>query len=175
MKPGITLLEVVLSIAMLVIIFVSVYPVVGWLITRSRELKYDSQAAIVLQQGAEVAYNVFLHDWQTFGEGNYRYGITRVDAANPSSPDGWTLVPMASGEVDEVGMFGRVIHISAVCRLVNGTGQDQGKLQVPPQPNPNCNSGYAIDPDSKLVTTSVDWRENSSPKHIEATLLISKL
>ncbi len=175
MKSGVTLLEVVLSVAMLVVIFVSVYPVVGWLITRSKQLQYDSQAAIILQQGAEVAYNVFLDDWDSFGEGNYRYAVSRTDPGDGTSPDGWTLVPMAVGEVDEVGMFGRTIRVSPVCRLVNGTGEDQGKLQSPPEPNPGCDAGYAIDPDSKLVTTSVDWREKLAPKHIQATLLITKL
>lgn len=175
MKKGLTLLEVVLSFAILSILVVSVYPVIGWLITRSKQLQYGSEAAMVLQQGAEATYNIFLDNWNAFGNGRYRYAVTVADPADPNSPPAWTLVSLAAGEVDEVGRFGRVIRVFSACRLTNGTGQNAGKLQEPPEADPGCNVNFAPDPNSKVIITSVDWAENTVTKHIEARLLVTKL
>jgi type II secretory pathway pseudopilin PulG len=169
------MLEVIVSIAVFVVVITFLYPTVAWLVTRSRQLQYGSEAATLLQSGQEVAYNIFLGNWSAYGNGRYKYTSGNIDTADSTSPQAWKLVSMAASEVETVGRFSRYINIYSACRLTAGTGANIGKLQVPPQANPGCQSGYSIDTNSKVVVTTVSWIERGSNKQISASLLVVKI
>lgn len=162
MKKGFTLIEVLVSFGMMSIVVASLYPIVSWLITRSKFLQYDASASILLQEGAEVAYNVIVPDWQgfldKFSDGEYH---PAVDLS--ATPPEWTLV--SNPETNVEARFERVITIASVCRndstgeIVNGT----------------CGAGSTVDKNSKMVTTSVKWQEQQKEKEISSSLLVTNL
>lgn len=162
MKKGFTLIEVLVSFGMMSVIMASLYPIVSWLITRSKFLQYDASASILLQEGAEVAYNVIVPDWSSFtdnfSDGDYHPAI---DAS--ATPPKWTLV--SNPETNLEARFERVINIASVCRD-NSTGEIVAGT---------CGGTSAVDKNSKIVTTTVKWTEQQKEKSISSTLLVTNL
>ena len=156
MKKGLTLLEVIISLGMLAVIMSVVLPVMGWLITRSRQLEYENQAGVVMAAGMEVAYNVLLADWdKAVAGGTYQIG---VELKSDGSRE-WTLVS-GSGLVQS--RFTRWVEVSQVCR----DGQSGERK--------DCGQGTA-DVNSKLLKTSVKWMEKQTEKTIGSELLVVRL
>jgi len=162
-KSGFTLLEVVISLAVLSILVATFMPILGWLMTRSKATMYDTQAGLILQEGMEVSYNVMVgswdEDWSVYPEGKYHPAID-VSA----SPEKWVLLSGAQTGVQ--AKFDRQIEIKPVCRN-NG----DGKL-IPGNCPPTAGTR---DNNSKLLTTTVNWLENGRPKSISAELLVVNL
>ncbi|MCI0530675.1 MAG: prepilin-type N-terminal cleavage/methylation domain-containing protein, partial [candidate division Zixibacteria bacterium] len=97
MKKGVTILEVLVSMAVLAIISASIFPVVGWLINRTYKYQYDGRAAAVLLEGAEAAYAVLLAEselaavpedaWTGYVSGQHYQPVPN------GSDDAWELIP----------------------------------------------------------------------------------
>lgn len=160
MKSGLTILEVVVSLAIFSLLIAGIFPTIGWLITRSKKLQYSHQAAILLAEGLEVAYNVFLGDWAAFGPGIYHPALKSSQGSWQ-----WTLKP---GVTQAQAKFDHQIQVESVCRQ-NGTGQLVN-------PTSGCTApGTAPDPNSYWLTASVNWTEAAGPQVLKAKLLITKL
>lgn len=161
MKKGFTLIEVLVSIAIISILAASIFPVLGWMVLKSRQFQYDSEAATVLLEGTEATYNYFLSesDWSTYPDGNYQLAI--------SGGNSWVLQP--GGAVKRLGRFDQQIVIKSVTRC-----SETGKIATNVS---ECKPTETLvaDPYSKLVNTVVSWTENSGPKNRQAQLLLTKL
>ena len=150
-----TLLEVVISLGMLAVIMSVVFPVMGWLITKSKQLEYENQAGVVMATGMEVAYNVLLSDWNGVAPGGTYQPGTAVGGEGLQ----WTLV---NGTGLAQARFTRWIEVSEVCRDAQ-TGERVG-----------CDAGD-VDQNSKLLKSYVRWTEKQAEKTISSELLMVKL
>jgi prepilin-type N-terminal cleavage/methylation domain-containing protein len=160
---GFTLLEVIIAIAMLTMLSASFLPITAWLTVRSRTYQYDSQASLVLQQSMETAYNVLISvwdgSWATFPAGVYHPAID-----TGINPNQWTLVPGQEYGVET--RFDRQIEIGPVCR--NPT---TGKLSE----SYPCTGSNVEDSNSKVIKTTVSWKEAGKDKNVTAQLLVTNL
>jgi type II secretory pathway pseudopilin PulG len=162
-KKAFTLIEVVLAIAMLTTISATFLPIMSWLNLRSRMFQYDSQAGLVLQKSMEVAYNVMISNWDKtwskYPEGIYHPGI-EVSADKSA----WVLIPGEETNVE--AKFSRTIEITPVCRNPNN-----GDLAV----GLPCMGINVIDNNSKMINSTVVWKEAGNEKTIKAKLLVTYL
>lgn len=152
---GYLLLETLISIVMLGMIVVAVFPTVSFLVRRSKRSVYDTQASLLLQEGLEVAYNVF------FTSSTWDAYLTDGRSYKPVHNGAWSLI-----EGTDVGLetrFDRTIVVNQVCRDAASKGE-----QV------ICPAG-TVDPNSKNVVTTVIWEENGLPKSITASLLLLRI
>lgn len=149
-----SIIEVTVATVMLALLVASIFPIIGWLIQSTKSKQYDAQASVVLTAGVEVAYNVFLADWDGFGAGTYH-------PAQYVSGE-WTL---ENGEDVVDARFNRKIEVKEVCRN-NDTGEVVEGA---------CGSGSSIDINSRLVTTTVRWKEKGTDKEIQANLLLTDI
>ncbi len=174
MRPGFTLIDTLISIGIIAILVSSIYPLIALMIVRNRQAQYGTEAALLLQQTQESAYNVFLTNWNAYSTG--RYTVTSV-----SSPqNAWQLQSLAAGATELVkNRYSRALIVSAWCRNTN-----DGTLQKPAQTDAcvtepsftlTCNSGYVADTHSRVLTSIVKWDENKQTKCISNSLLISNL
>lgn len=160
-RPGFTIIEVVLTIALLAILTSTLFPLVAWLTAKSRSLKYQGEAGMVMQEGVEVAYNKLLSDWdEKFSQ--YPEG----DLFHPAVEDGkWIL---SSGEETGVnGRFSRNITLSKICR-----NKADGKYK---EGITGCADTWQWDKNSKLVKVHVEWNEKGEKVHDDMQLLVTKL
>lgn len=159
MKKGFSLLEVLLSIVMLSLIVTVLFPIIGNLISSSARHKYSSEAANVLQNGAEAVYNIMLGttDWDTVDNGTILHVQNVVDTSETFS---WTLEP--DKEIVR-GRFNRWTQIDQVCRDAD-TGE-----------RIDCVDMTTLDPRSRMITTHVTWTEASGEKSLKTQLLVVKL
>lgn len=148
---GFLLLETLISVAILALLTVAIFPNVSFLLLRATRAKYDAQATLLLQEGMEAAYNVLStrQDWDAYlTNQNYK----------PVHNGTWMLTNGIDANLET--RFRRRIVFSSVCRNPqNGEQNTQ-----------NCQ----IDPNSKIVTTEVEWTESDQPKQISAQLLLIK-
>ena len=162
MKPAFTIIEVVTAVVVLTIIATSFFPILGWMITKSRKLQYDTQASLVLQEGTEVAYNIFAADWDDnwtiYSEGSSYHPEVLAGSGTWGLGDG--------AETGVSGRFDRKIEIFRVCRN-NG----DGKILTGACP-PNSSTW---DKSSRRVVTTVGWTELGKKREVSAQLLITKL
>jgi hypothetical protein len=140
----------------------TVFPTLGWLITKAKALRYESQAAVLLQESMEVVYNVFLQDWSgvygTFGDGVYH--PAREATVDPSVQK-WTL---AEGEKTGVETrFTRKIELVSVCRN-SADGSQSG-----------CGPGAGTDLNSRKVRSEIAWVEGGVTRTLKAELLLVRL
>lgn len=155
MKDGMTIVEVLIAIVVLSVTAATVFPAMGWLITRSRTLQYDVAAAAVMQEGMEAAYNVLLSDWGAMEAGKtYSPGVLVAGGRSE-----WTVT---EGESVVETRFTRGITVSAVCR----DGQTGERT--------DCDGGVE-DVNSKLLKTTVKWEERGGDKSVQAELLVTQL
>lgn len=161
MKKGFTLLEVLVSMAMLGVLVTAVFPVVGWLITKSAQYRYDSEAAEILQEGAEAAYNIML---ATTNWGAIPVGQTLHVQENVVSTDTFSWTFDLGPENDINAKFDRWLRVDEVCR-----DSVSGNRLI------DCSGGATVDTKSRLVTVFVEWEEAGVTKPIKAELLVVKL
>ncbi len=160
-KKGFTLIEVLISLAILAIVSASVLPVVAWLINRTHKYQYDSKAAAVLLEGVEASYNVLLaksengESWDEFSSGQ------RYKPTFNATTKGWDLT---NGQSVEETRFTRWIEFSDVCREPGSGKRDE-----------NCLAGSEKDNKSKTIKAYVTWSESSGDKSIKAELLVTNL
>lgn len=162
---GFTLIEVLVSFAMLAVIAAAIFPIVGWLVSKSSHYKFDSEAAEVLQEGMEASYNIMLasNDWSLLPSGNFNQ--TPIDlhveqVAGVGDSYEWTF---GLDKVTVNAQFERWTTISPVCRdAVSGERID-------------CVSADTVDLNSRLITTFVTWIENGETKLVKSELLVVKI
>ena len=135
---GYILLEALVALAIMGFLVISILPSIGFLLQRSRAAAVNTDANLVLQQGMEVAYNVFSVG-ANWSPDTYPNGTYQVILDSTGTKPTWTLTPAPNELVQ--GKYTRTITIGPVYR------DTQGKIQP---------SGD-IDPRSKRVTVSVQW------------------
>lgn len=157
MKKGSLLLEAVVSIGVLGIIIGIFYPGLVNLIKKSASLRHGSRAAVLLQEGMEVAYSVFLDNWEGWEDGVYH---PVVESAGGRAK--WTMLPGEQTGVET--RFFRAMTVEAVCRHPR-TGQAKER----------CGGGEKADEFSRRVTTTVSWNDAGRNKELTASFLVAKL
>ena len=80
-RNGYILLEALVAIAVMGFLIISVLPSVGFLLQRSRGSVVNTDANLYLQEGMEVAYNVFAADWDT-PNGTYMVAVDNSQGAS---------------------------------------------------------------------------------------------
>ena len=162
-RQGFSLIEVLVALAMLSIIMATFFPLLGWLISRSRASIYDAQATLVLQEAMESAYNVMAGNWDDDWE-DYPEGIYHPAADVTSTPEVWVLLPGPESGVE--ARFNRQIEITAVCRDQGNGERNNGAC--PP-------TAETRDNNSKMMVATVDWMEGGRVKSLSANLLVVKM
>ena len=157
MRKGALLLEVLVSIVMLGMVAGVFFPATVNLVKKSYQLKHAVAAAAILQEGMEVAYNVFLTQWSDWDEGVYHPAVI-VGAGGRH----WTLV---SGEETALETrFTRRLEISEICR-----NPQTGEIKV------NCGGGDMADEFSRMVKVTVSWDENEQTRRLTTAWVVAKL
>lgn len=167
LNPGYLILETLVAIAVLGILIAAIFPTINFMLKRLRRTKYDAQASLLLQEGMEVAYHVFVNssDWAS------------VDTTKIYQPAQEIIVPVtvpptykwALAEWDTIPVetrFVRKIEVLHVCRDAAGK-QTETTID-------SCTVG-TLDAKSLLVKTSIQWDEPSHPEALTANLLLTKL
>lgn len=160
MKKGFTLLEVILSVAVLAMLVTSIFPVIAWLTERQGRLKFESQAGVLLSQAVEVGYSVLLTaaDWSVFSNGS-----TFHPAVVSDGNEGY-IWGLDLGAYDAEPGFGRVLQIEQVCR-----NSSSGERDV------NCAYGSVVDPSSRVMHVTVTWHERGNLRNADTELLVTKI
>lgn len=160
---GFTLIEVLITLAMLSILIATFLPILGWLISRTKASAYDAQASLVLQEAIEVSYNIMVggwdEDWSRYPEGIYHPAL---DVGN--DPPVWVL--LENRETGVEARFNRQIEILAVCR-----NQGNGEILTGVCPE----NAVTRDNNSKILRATVDWIENGRTKSITGELLVTNI
>ena len=159
-RKGFLLLESLLALTILGILMVSIFPTVSFMFKRQRRTKYDAQASLLLQEGIEVAYNVFSanSNWDLYTSDVYKIVPTGTNLT-------WSLEH--GSEITLQTRFTREIRIVPVCRNAVHERVDW---------NPDtgsCPAASAVDPGSRAVRTKVSWDEPGA-KPLIAELLLTK-
>jgi len=158
-RRGYIVLEALLSIVVLSLVVLAVFPMLSFLLKRSERSKYEAAASLLVQEGIEVAYNVFLdEDEWGLSNGDYHPSLN-------ASRGEWVL--LVGGEQDIETRFDRVVNVASVCRT-SGTGE-----VIDPETYESC--GGVVDYLSKWVTTRVSWEEGGETKSLEAKLMLLKV
>lgn len=158
MKRGFTLVEILVVIAMLIIVMAFIFPMVGWLITKSASVRENVQAATLLQEGLEVGYAVLQVNWH-IAPLTYHPAIeTDIDGTQH-----WILQP---GSAPAGGKFTRQVEIVEVCRN-NSDGKLRADITIA-----NCHgSTYFVDPATRIVKSKVTW----SGSQVNSALMVLSL
>lgn len=160
---GFTLLEVLIAFGYLAIVVATFLPLLSWLISRSRASAYDAAASLVLQEGMEVGYNVltgeFDADWLRYPEGVYHPAVDMT-----VSPEVWTLLP--DEQIGVEARYDRRIEITGVCRDQVTGERLTGECLI---------NSPTRDNNSKVLKTTVEWREQGRDKSVSAELLVTNL
>jgi len=147
-KQGFLIIEVLLAIVILSMIFLTLFTVLSFTTNRTEKSKYDSQAASILQQGVELTRTTLLANWSASSAGTY---YPQYDA----NADQWSLARGSEARLQ--GRFTRIIKVQNVCR----SGADGSQVI--------CGT---IDPRSKIINVVISWKEGSTDKTVESTLLV---
>lgn len=153
LSSGYLILEALISIVILGVLVVSIFPTINFMLRRGRRSKYDAQASVLLQEGMEATYNIFTSNWDAYTPGDYDV----IPAFNGTSYT-WTLEPPTG--IPHEARFTRIIKVEQVCR--DGSGNVIEVAGCPPDAN------------SKKITTTITWDEPGA-QPISAKLLLVKL
>lgn len=157
-RRGYLIFEALIAIVILGIFAVSIFPVISFQLKRSKLSQHDIEAASLLQEGMEVAYNVFASaDWDT-AYSAYDPHLFYRPALNSGR---WVLTDGVETNLN--GLFKRQIQLENICRETDGDIKTA------------CNVGDTEDPKSKKVTVTLTWQENAQNRKITADLLLVKL
>ena len=166
MKQGFLLIEALVAIVLLSIVVVSVFPTLDFMVRRSKTSTFNVEANLLLQEGIEVPYNIFLGDWSAMGsdpQGQYK-----TAEVLESGREHWALLPCSPDPNDCTSdpdtlleaKYRRIITLSPVLRdPVTGVQQ----------------SGGISDQFSRKIMTTISWDENGTPKSVSGELLLVNL
>ncbi len=155
-SKGFSVIEIILTVAIVSIVSSTLLPTIGWLVTKSQANRTNQIAGNLLMEGVEIAYNVLQSDWDVL-PGVYHPAVGVDISGRPV----WELV--GGGEFGLEAKFDRSITVSEVCRDT-GTG-----AELP------CNSLVETDLFSKRVTAEITWLDLGVEKRMETSLLVANL
>jgi type II secretory pathway pseudopilin PulG len=153
LKYGYFLIEALLSIVIFAMLILSIFSVISFLQRRVVRSSLEAEAALLLQEGVEIAHSTLLSDWRGYPPSTY-FPVFNV------STNAWVLLP---GE--ETGLearFNRKIELKDVCR-----DAQTGEILTSSSP---CLG--AMDPLSREVVATVSWTEKGVDRAISTRLLI---
>lgn len=146
---GYLLLEILIATVIFGLLITSVVPTLGFLLKRVAKSNDDISANLILEEGVETTYNVLTTHWGQYPDGTY---ITSVDTTGATPV--WTLI---EGESDQLeAKYTRIITVASVHR-----NETTGIMGTGP-----------IDPNSKMVTSSVSWKSGTKDQNVSARLLV---
>lgn len=138
---GYLILETLIAITALAFVVINVFPAINFMLRRSKVTSAESQAGLLLQEGLEVPYNIFLTNWNAYGLGDYKIS---------QSASNWELVPGTESDIQ--AKFTRKITISQIYRDSNGKIINAGDI------------GAILDVNSRVVVVTISWDEAGVPK-----------
>jgi len=155
-NEGYLLIGALISVVLFVMVTVSLFSPLTYILVRSERSRSDSEASLILQEGIEVAYNVLMSDWKGYGEGEYYPAVAYL-----AGREVWAMMP---GREDGVRTkYSRWVELEKVCRRPKGS-KDAGEIV-------SCGEGE-VDENSQVVRGVVEWKEKGEEKRIEAELLV---
>ena len=154
-KKGYFLIEALLSIVIFSVLVLSIFSMISFVQNRATRSNFDSEAALLLQEGTEIAHSVLLGDWENYGDAVY---FPLFNATTET----WEL---KEGEENNLhALFSRKIELMKVCR-----DSSTGNIL-----STNFPCEGQIDPNSRIVKTTITWLERGVNKEISAQLLVLK-
>jgi hypothetical protein len=155
LQSGYLIVGALISVVILVMVVMSLFSTISFITIRTERSRLDTEASLILQEGIEVVYNVFLNDWADYTEGDYYPAVAFGGGGGK-----WILLP---GKEDKVRAgFTRWLEVENVCRT--GAGKNGGMII-------GCESGET-DLNSRVVKGVVEWKEKGEEKRIETELLL---
>jgi type II secretory pathway pseudopilin PulG len=152
-SKGYFLIEALLSIVIFSVLVLSVFSMISFLQRRTTRSGFEEDAALLLQEGMEIAHSVLLANWNGYPPATY-FPVFDADA------NSWVLM---SGEETELqARYDRKIEVRKVCR--DTTSGDILETSSP------CLG--EIDPRVREITTTIVWKENDQDRQLLARLLI---
>lgn len=152
-ERGYFILEALISIVIFVVLLMSILSMISFLQRRTVKADFDSEATNLVQEGTEIARTAILADWNKYADGTYH---PVLDASSGA----WVLVK--NEETNLEARYNRSIVLAKVCRDVT-TGE---RIEV----KSICTG--EIDPNTRLITTTVSWDDNGTTKQVTANLLV---
>ncbi len=146
-------MDVLLAAAFLGVITITLFPTVAFLMRRSTITQGTVEANLLVQEGIEIAYNAYAINWTAYDVGTY---VTAFD----NNTKTYILDPLIPGVNDDPleAKYTRTITVENVSR----TGAPEWK-QDP--------TG-TVDPKSKKITTTVQWKQGETTVSQQASLLL---
>jgi len=158
-QKGFLIIETLIAIVIFSLVAFSLFSTISFLQIRTQKSRYDAEASLLLQEGTEITHTIVFSNWEGYLDGVY---FPAFDADDES----WVLL-----EGEESGIktrFTRNIRLVSVCRdTITG-------LQIADYEQSGVCSGE-IDANSKIIVTTVDWREDDKDKSVTARLLAYKV
>ena len=153
---GYVLLEAIIALVVFVIVVLSIFPMLSFLLKRTERSKYGSAASVLLQEGTEVAYHELATNWACCGiDGNYKV----VFAASSIH-----LIPGTESGLLQT-RFSRNITVEKACR------DQTGNLIFRDNYINNTCPGV-LDGNSRVITTTISWDEGGQNKNIASQLMV---
>lgn len=154
---GFFIIEVLIAIVILVMVVVSLYSTISFVLLRTEKTRYGAEAALLAQEGIEVSYNVLLSGWSSYVDGNY-YPV-------PTTSGKWSL-ESGTGPVIKT-RYNRKIELIKACRSITSP---KGELIELSSPTAVCPGN--VDRDSRIIRTTITWQEGEETKEVKAELLL---
>lgn len=151
-NQGFLILEALISVTIIAIVAVNVFPLVNFMIRRSTRIKDDAVADSLLHEGLEVGYNLLNNPlwWDSHPPGDY---IVAIDTSGADWV--WELTPGPEEVIN--AKYLRKLSISDVCR-----DPSTGERDTP---------GCSLDPLTRVVKSTLTVQDSVLPP-IMAELLI---
>ena len=155
-NSGFLIIEVLLAIVILSTITLSFYSIIRTTQIKTQKTDFESDMAVVAQNGMEISENNLRNNWDMLPPGNY---TPAFDSGNNE----WLLIPTVNPETNIETRYTRTISILNVCRD-SRTGQiiDQSPCRE------------TEDDNSKIVRVTVGWVNPSFGKPLSTDLLVLK-
>lgn len=151
-RRGFFLIEALLSIVIFTVLILSIFSMISFLQRRTTRSDFESEAAVLLEDGMEIAHSSVLADWDGYSDGVY-FPVFDVSRQN------WIL--LNGEESDLEARYSRKITLSKVCRSSDGELLSSSTCPTP-------------DPLTRQIEVKVGWTDQTGEKQIQARLLILK-
>lgn len=149
-RRGFFMIEALLSIVIFTVLLLSIFSMISFLQRRTVRSDFESEAALLLEEGMEIANSAVLADWDGYADGDYH-------PVFDASEGNWILLGDAEDSLE--ARYSRKITLSKICR---GSDGEIGKTTT-------CAVG---DPLTRRIEVKVWWTEDTGEKTIQASLLV---
>jgi len=154
MRRGFLIVEVLIALLIFSMIVLSMFSSISFVLLKTERSRYDAEAALLAQEGVEVAYNVMMSGEELSG-GVY---WPVVDASGK-----WQMLMTGMAQSDIQTRYKRTLEVDRVCRKAGGV-PDAGERVA-------CSAGE-LDSHSKVIKSVVEWTERDLQKKVETELLV---